>query len=183
VDASVNNGQHVDVLIDDVRLEPEASGESPSIVVQPQNQTVTVGDNVSLIVSATGTEPVRYQWRFNGAPISDATNTTLTLTNVRLDQAGTYSVTVSNAAGVATSSDAVLTVNPSPQCATPPAGLVGWWRGEGNAQDEVGTHHGTLQGGTTFGAGKAGQAFSFDGVSIACGFPLRRTLMWAAAAA
>jgi hypothetical protein len=42
-----------------------------------------------------------------------------------------------------------------------PSGLVGWWPGDGNANDAVGRNHGTLTGGTTFSTGKVGQAFSF----------------------
>lgn len=52
--------------------------------------------------------------------------------------------------------------NQPPPCVTPPAGLVAWWRGEGNAHDSAGSHHGTLQGGVSFGT-HTGQAFSFDG--------------------
>lgn len=48
-------------------------------------------------------------------------------------------------------------------CAPVPPGIVSWWRGEGNAQDQTGSNPGTLQGGVTFGSGKVGQAFSFDG--------------------
>ena len=44
-----------------------------------------------------------------------------------------------------------------------PAGLVGWWRAEGNAQDSAGTNHGTLRNGAGFAAGEVGQAFSLDG--------------------
>jgi hypothetical protein len=48
-------------------------------------------------------------------------------------------------------------------CVLAPSGLVAWWKGEGNANDVVGTNHGTLLNGAGFGPGKAGQAFSFDG--------------------
>jgi hypothetical protein len=47
----------------------------------------------------------------------------------------------------------------------PPAGLVGWWRAEGNAQDSAGTNHGILNNGATYVAGKAGQAFLLDGIN------------------
>jgi hypothetical protein len=42
-------------------------------------------------------------------------------------------------------------------------GLVSWWPGDGNANDIKGTNDGTLNGDTTFVAGKVDQAFSFDG--------------------
>ena len=46
----------------------------------------------------------------------------------------------------------------------PPADLVSWWPGDGNASDIMDGNHGTLLGGATFTGGKVGQAFSLDGV-------------------
>ena len=48
-------------------------------------------------------------------------------------------------------------------CTNPPAGLVGWWSGDGHFFDLVGARHGTPAGGTTFAAGKVAQGFNFDG--------------------
>ena len=48
-------------------------------------------------------------------------------------------------------------------CVPAPSGAVAWWRAEGNAQDAVGTHHGTLQGAAGYSSGQVGQAFSLDG--------------------
>ena len=45
-----------------------------------------------------------------------------------------------------------------------PAGLVAWWKAEGNANDYIGGNNGVAPIGATFAAGKVGQAFSFDGV-------------------
>jgi len=45
------------------------------------------------------------------------------------------------------------------------SGLVGWWKGDGNALDQAGGNDGTPQNGTTFVAGKVGQAFKFDGMN------------------
>ena len=41
-------------------------------------------------------------------------------------------------------------------CASPPTGLVGWWRAEANALDQAGTNNGTVIGNTTYGAGRVG---------------------------
>ena len=49
-------------------------------------------------------------------------------------------------------------------CVEPPSGLVGWWPGDGDADDIWGENHGTLVNGATFVSGKVEQAFSFDGV-------------------
>lgn len=53
--------------------------------------------------------------------------------------------------------------NPSAVCVAPPSGLVGWWPGDGNANDVIGGNNGTLDGGVTYGPGEVGQAFRFNG--------------------
>jgi Concanavalin A-like lectin/glucanases superfamily/Fibronectin type III domain len=60
----------------------------------------------------------------------------------------------------------LLSTNPSPAaCIAPPSGLVGWWPGDGNANDIIGGNNGVLHGGVTFGPGEVGQAFSFNGTN------------------
>ena len=92
----------------------------PSIAVAADNQTVVVGTAASFSVSATGTEPLVYRWRCNGTNLSNggqvsgATNSTLTLTNVQMTNAGNYQVVVTNIAGSVTSAVATLTVTPPP---------------------------------------------------------------------
>jgi hypothetical protein len=138
----------------------------PTITQQPAGQSVVVGDTVKFGVTATGTQPFAYQWQLGGTNIPGATNASLTLSDVQLAQAGNYSVIVANVAGTATSSNALLTVT-TPVCTPPPAGLAGWWQGEGSAWDSVGAHDGTVKGGATYVAGKAGQAFKFNGSNSA----------------
>ena len=91
---------------------------APVITSQPTNQTVTVSNSVTFAVTAGGTQPLNYQWSFNGTNISGATNSSLALYNVSPAQAGNYSVLVANFFGAVTSSNAVLTVYVPP---TPPA--------------------------------------------------------------
>src|SRR5213080_193555 len=70
-----------------------------------------------------------------------------------------------NGFGLLTGMDDQKLPNPDAQaCIPPPAGVVAWYPGDGNASDTQG-HNGTLQGGATFTAGKVGQAFSLDGVN------------------
>jgi hypothetical protein len=52
-----------------------------------------------------------------------------------------------------------------PHCIQSPQGLVSWWDAEGDADDIIGTNHGTLENGATFASGKVGRAFQFDGVN------------------
>jgi len=83
---------------------------APYILIQPQGQTLPNGSDAGFIVFKAGTAPTTYQWRFNGADLPGATNLTLSLTNVQANQAGNYSVVLSNAAGSVVSSDAFLAV-------------------------------------------------------------------------
>ena len=140
-------------------------GVAPIITTQPNNQTVIVGATASFGVTASGAVPLSYQWNFNGTNIVGATNTSLTLTNVQLNQAGNYAVLVTNLFGSILSSNAVLTVNPPPPCDPAPSGLVGWWPGEGNANDVVGGNNGTMMYGAAFTNGEVNQAFNLPGVS------------------
>ncbi|MBO4714815.1 MAG: immunoglobulin domain-containing protein [Verrucomicrobia bacterium] len=82
----------------------------PIIIVQPKSQEVLIGESVTFSVTATGTEPLSYQWLFNGNPIAGATSSTYSISQVTEAHAGNYSVIVSNVAGTAISSTAVLTV-------------------------------------------------------------------------
>jgi streptogramin lyase len=50
-------------------------------------------------------------------------------------------------------------------CTPPPTKLAHWWTGDNTAIDIQNSSHGTLKNGAKFAAGKAGQAFSLDGVN------------------
>jgi hypothetical protein len=135
----------------------------PTIVLQPTNQTIIIGDQITLTVSATSFSPEGYQWSLDRTNIDGATNSALALANVQFDQAGSYAVTVTNGYGPTTSSNAVLTVLPTPPCVPAPPGLVSLWRAEENAIDRVGGNDGTLLGGAGYTEGKVGHAFSIAG--------------------
>ena len=82
------------------------------ITSQPQSQSVAPSNNVTFTVIASGTANLFYQWyRNTNSLLAGATNSTFTLNNVQATNAGTYSVTVSNTAGIANSSNALLTVS------------------------------------------------------------------------
>jgi hypothetical protein len=90
----------------------------PSILSQPTNQTVFVGQTATFSMSAGGTSPLNYQWRFGITNIANATNTTLVLTHVQLSQAGNYSVQVNNVLGATNSVAAILNVLSPPTLQT-----------------------------------------------------------------
>ncbi|MCW5552787.1 MAG: immunoglobulin domain-containing protein [Verrucomicrobiae bacterium] len=92
--------------------------DPPVITAQPTNLLVLPGTNVAFRVSLTGTVPFRYQWRFNGTNLLNATNATYAIPSVATNKAGNYSVAITNAAGSATSSNGALTVVVSPNSQT-----------------------------------------------------------------
>ncbi len=85
---------------------------APVITQQPVNMSAIEGGAATFVVAVTGSAPLSYQWKFNNAPVADATNATLTLTALTTNAAGHYSVTVTNLAGATNSSAATLSVIP-----------------------------------------------------------------------
>ena len=83
---------------------------APAFTSQPTNLTVVVGANVTFGASTTGTTPLSFQWSKGGNPIGGATNVSYSLSNVTSNDAGIFSVSVTNLYGSATSSNATLTV-------------------------------------------------------------------------
>ena len=136
----------------------------PVVLTQPQSQRVPEGSSAFFDVVAGGTDPLSYQWRFNGTALSGATDPDLIVTNAQSADSGNYSVVVSNPWGQTVSTDAVLDVY-SPACVLPPDGLAAWWAAEGNAYDALCQDNGTPHGGVTFTNGQVGAAFCFDGAT------------------
>jgi hypothetical protein len=145
---------------------------APAITSQPLGLTNIAGATATFSVTATGTGPLSYQWQFNngnlanGGQFSGATSNTLTVTNLQLANIGNYQVVVTNGGGAVTSVMATLGVILPGACQSAPSGIVGWWPGDGSANDIIGTNNGVLQGGATASAaGEVGSAFSFDGTN------------------
>ena len=101
-----------------------AAGQPPTLNSAPGNLAVAAGSNVTLSVSATGAGLLRYQWRWNGATLSGATNATLLLSNVQPANAGIYSVLVANQWGAVSGGPARLVVQAPPQIAQQPQSRI-----------------------------------------------------------
>ena len=84
----------------------------PMIASAPSSRFGDLGGTLKMLVDADGADPLRYQWRFNGTNIAGATTNVYTLANIQATTAGSYTVVVTNTYGRATSSVALLTVNP-----------------------------------------------------------------------
>jgi glucose/arabinose dehydrogenase len=91
------------------RVRPSVSS-APTISVQPDDETVAVGQTATFSVTAGGSG-LGYQWQRNGTNIAGATSATYTRTNVQLaDDGATFRCVVTNSAGSATTRAALLTV-------------------------------------------------------------------------
>ena len=102
-------------------LTVSAAPEAPAIAPQPSAQTVTVGASATFSVAATGTSPLRYQWKKAGTNIPEATSSSYTTPVTSLADSGTkYSVVVSNDLGTVTSNEVSLTVTSVPVITTQP---------------------------------------------------------------
>lgn len=82
----------------------------PVVTWQPYGDTVAAGGYYNFSVVAAGTAPLIYQWFQDGAEIAGATNRNLTFNTVVVSNAGTYSVRVTNHAGIVWSLGAKLVV-------------------------------------------------------------------------
>jgi gliding motility-associated-like protein len=102
---------------------------APVIVFQPADYSVLAGGNASFNVTASG-DSLRYQWYFNnaalsnGAGISGANASALTLSNVTNASQGAYNVRVSGYCGSLTSSPASLSLLASGVINSQPSGAV-----------------------------------------------------------
>jgi len=85
-------------------------GVPPSITAIPQSQTAAQGSSVTFNVTATGTQPLTYQWQTHGTNIPGATTSAFTRTNLQTSDAGGYMVIVGNVAGSTNSPSATLRV-------------------------------------------------------------------------
>lgn len=100
----------------------------PTVISQPVGGTVSDGGSFHFFITADGLGELDYQWLLNGWPILGATNSSMTISNIGLGQMGAYSVRISNAAGIAVSAHAILTVTgPGIIVDNPQAQFFGFW--------------------------------------------------------
>ncbi len=81
-----------------------------AITTHPVSQTVVSGTTAQFSAAAMGNNPIAFQWKRNGVNISNATNATLTLTNVTRTDEGFFSVVITNASTSLTSKSAELRI-------------------------------------------------------------------------
>jgi hypothetical protein len=94
-------------------LEASSTPAPPTITSQPASQTVGAGQTATFRVGASGTAPLSYQWRKNGATVGTNAPSYTTPATAAADNGARYDVVVSNALGSATSNAATLSVTSS----------------------------------------------------------------------
>lgn len=105
----------------------------PSVSITPATQTVNVGAPFTLTATAAGSPTPSYQWYKGETLLSGQTSSTYTVANSTVDDAGDYSVVVTNALGSVTSNTATVTVSSS---ASP---YESWASGQGLNSGDNGT--------------------------------------------
>lgn len=83
---------------------------APTFNEEPVGETILAGSTLTLNGSASGRQPISYQWQFDSTNIAGATLAALVLSDVQLTNSGRYTLVASNACGVTTSQVAVVTV-------------------------------------------------------------------------
>lgn len=127
-DSHVSGMQHMAVVKDlQITYTLTNPPTPPSISAHPQHQSVNQAAPATFAVTAAGTAPLHYQWRFSGTNLGGATVSSYTRANVQPAHRGSYSVVVSNAAGSVTSVNAALQlIVPSPLLSMPAPGRLQW---------------------------------------------------------
>ncbi len=96
--------------------------EPPEIVVHPEDQAVFAGESVTFTVEAVGID-LSFQWQRNVEPVDGATGPAFTIESATVDDAGEYSVVVSNMAGSVVSDTATLEVHGPPEIVEDPLSI------------------------------------------------------------
>ena len=103
-------------------LSLRAGSITPVVVTQSRNQTVLEGYSANFDVTATGLPLLRYQWQFRGTNLTDATNAAFTIFSARPEDAGDYTVAITNRLGGVVGLPISLTVVSVPAIAVQPVG-------------------------------------------------------------
>ncbi len=140
---------------------------APLIVAQPQDLVAVEGSTASLTAVAAGPRPMDYQWNRNGVPITGATQSAYTIPRTSTNDAGPYSIVITNPFGSLTSAVATLTVLLLAEATSLTNGLVVYLNFDNNIDAQAGTtNKGVLYtGGATLGPrytpGVIGSAVTF----------------------
>jgi uncharacterized repeat protein (TIGR03803 family) len=110
------DGWAIDFLTVGVTTASNTAAFPPTITAQPPSEIVTNGSPAFFAVGVSGAAPLFYQWQKNGTNLTDGGNISGSATNAlsliaaTTDDAGNYSIIITNAGGSVTSSVVTLSV-------------------------------------------------------------------------
>ena len=108
----------------------QVAAAPPRIVSAPASTNVLENSSATFQVAATGSLPLYYQWSKNGADLPGQNSSILSLTNLSINDAGPYTVIVSNLFGSVTSQTTYLKVRKQPLVGFP----IAWPTGDISAR-------------------------------------------------
>jgi uncharacterized delta-60 repeat protein len=85
---------------------------TPTFVTQPKSIGLFEGQSLRLSAAINASSPIHYQWKKEGQPVSDGTNSVLYIPRAKKTDAGTYVLEVTTPGGSATSLEALVGVAP-----------------------------------------------------------------------
>ena len=88
------------------------------IATHPQPRRVRPGDDLTLTVEAVSSDPITYQWLFNGEPLAGQISSNLVLNAISFADAGSYFVEVTDSTDSQTSLTAAVAVLTDPEAFT-----------------------------------------------------------------
>jgi hypothetical protein len=109
------DGYGNNLFLDNINI--TSACKTTTFTSQPAAVTVCSGQGASFTVGATGNASLTYQWKKDGTDISGATSTTYSIASAAAANAGNYTVTITNACGISsTTTPAALIVNTGGSC-------------------------------------------------------------------
>jgi len=94
----------------------------PAFTLSPSNGTASLGSSAGFTVSASGSDPLEYQWRKDGVPLADdaritgSQTDTITIGSIEGADLGVYDCVVSNACGSTATNPVALCVSGGAAC-------------------------------------------------------------------
>jgi hypothetical protein len=160
----------------DVTLTVEAPNTPPIVTITnpPEGTMFTAPASFSLEASASDPDgSVTNVQFFRGATSLGSDTSSPYSVSVSGLVAGNYtlSAVASDNRGLRATNSIAIIVNNNTNCVAVPAGLIAWWRGEGNVEDATGAHDGQLLHVVDFAEGHSGQAFRFEGPGYRVSIP------------
>jgi Concanavalin A-like lectin/glucanases superfamily/Immunoglobulin domain/Immunoglobulin I-set domain len=128
-----------------------------TITKQPSGTETLEGTRLALTATATGSQPLTYQWQRNNQDIPGAVRSTYSIASLTVGDSGSYHLVVKQGGTTVTSSDATVVVHATPSYLNATNGLVLHLPFDSGYADTSGrANNGTAVGKPSIGTGKIG---------------------------